>query len=286
MKVNPLYENLDTTFVDLDALVHYLRRRKFVGRIGITYTGYDAVVIYTPEGKLRVNEHDKISGFRSEGELAFKRILERTKQDGGLISVFRDAGQSIAPALEVPRVSRAASQPSFAEKPLNGNGSGRTSSNGSVVRLPDFPFLMANEVEEKARQARIASVEFETLIKLTSEMLNTVDQALGKADLNFQAAFAKACGEISGDYPFMDPVRRDFKYSEGKVKVDSEQDPEVLVSGVGEALRRIFARLNSTPRFGKVYRYAAQRLRALGREHRELYKKYHLDTQIESVLAA
>ena len=287
MNDTPLYENLDTAFVDLDALVRYVRRRNFVGKISVTYTGYAAEILFTPEGKLRVSEHDKISGVHADGKSAFSRILERCKVAGGIVSVSQELGEMIGPINETqpPHGSIVANGDDALSPKKNGKSQLAKADNGEA-KLPEFPFALSNEVAGKARKAREKGVEFDMLVKLTSELLGAVDQSLAKADLHFQAAFAKACGEISDDFPFMDPARKEFEYSDGTVRVHVDQDPQALVSGVGEALRRIFARLNSTPRLGKVHRFAAQRVRALGRQRRDLYEKYDLMPQIEIVLQA
>lgn len=286
MNDTPLYENLDTAFVDLDALVRYVRRRNFVGKISVTYTGYAAEILFTPEGKLRVSEHDKISGVHADGKSAFSRILERCKVAGGIVSVSQELGEKLDGTNDAlpPPVSFVANAAALSPK-KNGKSRPAKAGNGEV-KLSEFPSTLSDEVAGKARQAREKGVEFDMLVKLTSELLGEVDQSLAKADLHFQAAFAKACGEISDDFPFMDPARKEFEYSDGTVRVHVDQDPQALVSGVGEALRRIFARLNSTPRLGKVHRFAAQRVRALGRERRDLYEKYDLLPQIEIVLQA
>jgi hypothetical protein len=70
MKDRPFFENLDTSFVDLEALVLYLRRRKFAGTIEVKFTGYDGEITFTAEGKLRVKESDNVAGKMADGEKA------------------------------------------------------------------------------------------------------------------------------------------------------------------------------------------------------------------------
>ena len=70
MNNRPIHENLDTSYVNLSALVRYLRRRQFVGNIRIELSGYEADITLTATNEMRVREHDRIAGRVSEGEEA------------------------------------------------------------------------------------------------------------------------------------------------------------------------------------------------------------------------
>ena len=61
MKNRPLHENLDTSFVNLSALVKYLRRRLFIGQIRIEMNGYEADIYLTAENQLKVRDYDHIA---------------------------------------------------------------------------------------------------------------------------------------------------------------------------------------------------------------------------------
>ena len=89
MNKHPIHENLDTSFVNLSALIKYLRRRQFVGSVNIRLNGYKASVRLKKDNKLEVNEHDQISGKVSVGEEALQRLLARSKEPGGTINVYQ-----------------------------------------------------------------------------------------------------------------------------------------------------------------------------------------------------
>lgn len=89
MNNRPLYENLDTAFVNLSALVKYLRHREFNGRIRVELNSYEAEIILFEQNKIGVREHDKISGRIAEGEEAFQRLLIRAREAGGTIHVYQ-----------------------------------------------------------------------------------------------------------------------------------------------------------------------------------------------------
>ena len=88
MNKRPLYENLDTSFVNLSALVKYLRHREFVGSIRVELNNYEADIVLYEQNKIGVREHDRISGRISEGEEAFQRLLIRAREAGGTIHVY------------------------------------------------------------------------------------------------------------------------------------------------------------------------------------------------------
>ena len=70
MNNRPLYENLDTAFVNLSALVKYLRHREFIGQVRVELNNYEADIVLLEGNKIKVREHDKISGRIAEGEEA------------------------------------------------------------------------------------------------------------------------------------------------------------------------------------------------------------------------
>ncbi len=102
MKNRPVHENLDTSYVNLSALVRYLRRRQFVGNIRIELSGYEAEIALTANDEMRVREHDRIAGRISEGEEALQRLLIRAREPGGIINVYQvvEETEKIAPTIE------------------------------------------------------------------------------------------------------------------------------------------------------------------------------------------
>jgi hypothetical protein len=94
MKNLPIYENLDTSFVNLSALARYLRRRQFAGNIRVELSGYEADITLTAAGEMRVREHDRVAGRVSEGDEALQRLLIRAREQGGIINVYQAVEKS------------------------------------------------------------------------------------------------------------------------------------------------------------------------------------------------
>lgn len=303
MKDRPFLENLDTSFVNLDALVGYLRRRKFVGSIRIEFTAYEGEIVFTPDGRLRVNECDRVAGLVTDAEKAFNRIMARAKEPGGRIDVvqsFHDTPQNKKSTVaDIEKIA--------AIKPLVTNGHGKLrGDNGNshhgradavnvAEQSPEaprpnakpfaaFPYELTNNFEEKARAIRAPLNEFDLMVDVASELLVTIDGALERAGLDFSAAFEKACVDLSGEYPFLDPKKRLFSYRSGVVYLARETDLQLLPDGLGAALARIFDRLRTSPKFGKVYRFTVQKVRFLMQIRKDPFDLLMLTPSVERAL--
>jgi hypothetical protein len=322
MKNRPIHENLDTAFVNLSALVRYLRRRQFDGSIRVELSGYEADITLTADNQIKVREYDQIAGRIAEGEEALQRILIRAREPGGIVHVYQNMPAEAAkperqakaakpeeiepkttgkpaPAQAAPAIPAGNS---FTVKPAaNGNGNGNGHSKKAlpaepvnpveadtkpVTKLPDFPFELSNRVEEKAKQAQLPAADWQTLLNLTAELLRTVDNALANADLDFTAAFQKACGEIASDYPFFDPRSNTFSYSSGKVKITEQVSPKLFVAGINGSLRRIFDKLSGNKKFADIHRYTVQKISGLIENRKPLYDKYFITPQLEKIIGA
>jgi hypothetical protein len=327
MKNRPIHENLDTAFVNLSALVRYLRRRQFDGSIRVELSGYEADITLTADNQIKVREYDQIAGRIAEGEEALQRILIRAREPGGIVHVYQNMPaeaakpenpakaakpEKPAEAAKLEKIEpKTAGKPapaqtapaipagnSFTVKPAaNGNGNGHSkkvlpgepvqpaeADTKPVTKLPDFPFELSNRVEEKAKQAQLPAADWQTLLNLTAELLRTVDNALANADLDFTAAFQKACGEISADYPFFDPRSNTFSYSSGKVKITEQVSPKLFVAGINGSLRRIFDKLAGNEKFADIHRYTVQKISGLIENRKPLYDKYFITPQLEKII--
>lgn len=301
MKNRPIHENLDTSFVNLPALIKYLRRRQFVGRVRIELSGYEADIHLTAENQLRVREYDQIAGRVAEGEEALQRILIRSREPGGIINVYQTIGEP-APLFEKKEVAAEEKNVISEIKIINGNGNGNGKpkteflANGNAPQiqlppkeenqvtqkpsLPNLPFEFTNKVEAKAKQQTLSAEEQTLLFNLTGELLGTIDHSLAMAKLNFPTAFQKACKEISGDYPFL----ISFEYHKGKITLAEPPNAKIFVVGILEVLRRILDKLGANPKFGEVYRYTTQRILALIHQRKPYYEKFSITPMLQKIL--
>jgi hypothetical protein len=202
MNFRPVHQNLDTSFVNLSALIKYLRRRQFAGIIRVRLNNYEAEIHITDENQLNVREQDHLSGRVAEGEEALQRILIRSREPGGTVNVFqkvngkvseensaiKDANKSkivsekpriiereqvqansheIKPVAETT-VKIPPTKPVLIDQPEIPKI--ETTAQKTDVSLPDFPFRLSNNVEAKAKQTKITSEQFQTQVKLFAEI--------------------------------------------------------------------------------------------------------------------
>src|SRR5438067_3085751 len=95
-KSRVLYENLDTSFVNLWDLLRHLSRQKFVGRVHVEMDDYEADVFLTGSNTPLVREIDRAAGTDVLEEAAMHRLVLRARESAGTISVFEGADEAVA----------------------------------------------------------------------------------------------------------------------------------------------------------------------------------------------
>lgn len=316
MKNHPIHKNLDTSFVNVSALVRYLRRRQFVGNVRIELSGYEAEIFLGEGNALRVREHDRIAGRVAEGEEALQRILIRSREPGGIVNVFQTLAEEefieeiVAEKLE--KVVEKVANPFENIKPSSVLTASAPNGNAQIVApkleveeviapkievkkvvaenpkpkisLPNLPFEFTNKVEAKAKQTTLSANDWELLLNLTSELLATIDKTLATAKLDFSAAFLKARTEISDDYPFINPSAKIFEYQDGKISMREQPSAKLFTASILEALRRMLEKLGTNPKFTDVHRAATQKILMLVHHRRAFYDKFSMTKPLEKFL--
>jgi len=310
MKNRPIHENLDTSFVNLPALVRYLRRRQFAGNIRVELSDYEADIALTAAGEMRVREHDRIAGRISEGEEALQRLLIRAREPGGIINVYQAVEES-ATAIEEPMpvvekiieklpvaVETKQAVVSVTAKPPHQNNNSKIAEAGSFAKVesltlgnftpgpkpPEFPFEFSNNYEAKAKQPNLPTQDWQMILNLTAELLDTIDKSLAEANLEFAAAFEKARAEISGDYPFLNPAADIFDYKNGKIIVRQQINAKLFTTSINETVRRILEKLGRNPKFANVYLITTHRILALIEKRKPLYDKFSITPQLANII--
>jgi hypothetical protein len=176
MKIRPLYKNLDTGFVNLSALLRYLRQKGFVGLVRVDINEYRAEISFDEARKVRMREFVNGTGLAAEGSGALQRLLVTARAEGGVINVYEamrpvteeiqlddilDLDQSIAvknktepkqPELKRDAKPSAPKIPKPAEKIFsssfpNGNGNGNgNNGNGNGTHYGDISSTVEPEV--------------------------------------------------------------------------------------------------------------------------------------------
>ncbi|HEV2704408.1 MAG TPA: hypothetical protein VGV59_00710 [Pyrinomonadaceae bacterium] len=203
----PLYENLDTAYVRLAALVRYLEGRSFTGVVRVELEEYGGEIVLRAGEQTTAREVNHLTGATTEGEAALQRLFVRAGEPGGLISVYEGEAEASATASAARRADRAM-------------GEDETDAD-----------LTPEELERRE------------LLRLSGELIECVERAVLVAGGDFAAALHAARLSLTEDFPFLDPLTRRFEYEEGVVRLDARPSARLYVSGINEALRRVVERV-------------------------------------------
>jgi hypothetical protein len=170
MKNHPIHENLDTSFVNLAALMRYLRGRGFIGSVRLVHGGYEAeITLLGEENQLKVREHDRIAGRIAEGEEALQRLLIRAREPGGTINVYQSIAEPQTAQPEVRATAKTTNVKPFVQKEISRQTppqppSATTTANGAAKRNENkfeapnkFDVMMPPRVKETGAAAAAAA---------------------------------------------------------------------------------------------------------------------------------
>ena len=267
----PIHKNLNTSFVNLAALVRYLRSLQFVGTIHIELSSYEADIEFTTANTMRACEHDHIAGRISHGEHALQRILIRAKDPGGLIHVYQETEEDAGRKVYVDKAIVAGA-------------------NLMAVGTTDTPVRNFGKKAVHSRPDLTGGADLDApenwteVLSLVSELLKTVDESLSKSNVNFPDAFRNACGFVSNEHPFLDPDSDVFSYADGFIGVRQRLATGDLASGIIVALGRIMERLREDAYFGNVYHLTMHRIRVLANRRKVQFDKYMITNQLQRVI--
>src|SRR3981081_4412125 len=95
-KSRVVHENLDTTFVNLWALLRNLSQRGFIGRVRVELKDYTADVFMTGSSTPLVHEIDRAAGSDTLEEAALHRLALRGRATPGTIPVSEGGDETVA----------------------------------------------------------------------------------------------------------------------------------------------------------------------------------------------
>lgn len=264
MNKQPIHQNLNTSFVNVAALVRYLRRLGFVGSVRIELSSYEADIVFTGSKSIRAREYDHIAGRISHGEHALKRILIRAKEPHGRIHVYKSVGASAGHD----------DGPVFVDKSIITNAREMAASGGgTTTKEQNYEFTMSRGEGENA-----------LVLAALSEFLREIDKGLAKGKLSFSAAFRNACDEIAADYPFLKRARGTTIYRDGEIHLTEAADAGRVAEAIFKALHPIFSRLRSERKYDELRRLLTEKLRESTIERRTEYVRLGLMPLIEALL--
>ena len=262
MKKEPIHQNLSTSFVNVAALVNYLRGLQFVGSIRIELSSYEADIIFSSSRKITAREYDHIAGRISHGEHALQRILIRAKEPHGRIHVYR-AGHGYA----------GGDEPVFIDKAIITNAREMAASLGGTRSRGAGFDVFSSERENSS------------LLGALSDLLRIVDESLAVGKLSFPAAFRIACDRVAHAFPFMQNANGALAYKDGEIVLNVEVDSDDITAAVFAALRPIFKRLRQHAKYSELLRISSDRLREISTARSSEFVRLGLMRHIEALLA-
>jgi hypothetical protein len=250
-KSRPVHENLDTTYVSVAALVRYLQQREFQGWVHVELDEYDADVFLNGGNPPRARETDHAKARTDEGEAALQRLLVRAREPGGLVSVFEGERESVS--------SEETAQASVA-----------------------IASAAARE-ELTGREASPEELEWHDLVRLSGELIATVERAALSAGADFHGLFRTVRLGLADDYSFLDPGSGRFEYGNGAAQLHARPSPKAFVAGIGEALRGVVNKISAGPRAESVRERVALELAVLARRRQSQLAKFKFTPQLDRI---
>ncbi len=247
-----VHRNLDTAYVNLAALLRYLKQREFTGRVHVQLVEYEADVYLHAGDAPRVREIDLSNGREAEGEEALQRLLVRSIEPGGLVSVYasEEAQQS------------------------NGAHHAVALSGGWIEFGEDAD---AADLSPEAK-------EWQDLLRVSGELIAAIERAALSTGADFEELFRLTRLELSDDYSFLDPLTERFEYlSGGIVRLHARPSPDAYVSSVCECLRRIAGKISADERGGRVRERVALELAVLARRRQSQLARFKLIQQFDRI---
>lgn len=279
MSKYPIHKNLNTSFVNLSALVRHLRSLQFVGTVQIELSSYEADIEFGEDGSITACEQDHIAGRLSFGDDALRRIMIRAKEAGGVVNVYKSDDEQKSDGVFVDEMianrARRMAAPSADKAQIEDRMEDYFTRN-AIAELP---------ISRPTRNFDADSVENWTeLIGLVSELMQTVDESLSKSGVNFADIFRNACGFISFEHPFLDPDTDIFSYGDGYISLRQKIASHDLISGVTAALARIMERLQEDPYFGNVCHLTMHRIRVLANRRQNQFERFGIRRELQKII--
>ena len=277
-KSRVVYENLDTSFVNLWALLRSLSQRGFIGRVRVELKNYTADVFMTGSNTPLVREIDRTAGTDTLEAGTLHRLVLRAREAPGTISVFEGAaeavaGQSTASGTGVPPVNKAQDARATTQA---------EAASGSESELPTSPTPAVAE-PLVGDDTPMDEIEWNAVVKASGELVGGVERAMTSVDADFSSLFGAARLELADDYTFLDPMSNGFAYSNSVVTLNGDPPANSYVAGLSEALRRVVDSVAIGDRARRVRERVALELFSVARKRNEILARSGFRAQLDRI---
>lgn len=282
-----LYENLDTSFVNLWALLRYLIQRGIVGRVHVQLEDYTADVFLTGSSTPMVHEIDHATGRESLEEAALHRLVVRAREPGGAITVYEGADEALAGGVSTTPMAlkSEAAQPSAPAYAPTAPTAPITPIN--LPAEPPAPVLESAGSRILAAFARESAQkgggDWADLVEISGQLIAAVERAATDVGADFASIFKTVQLELADDYTFLDPSMNRFDYANSSVRITAKPGAGPYVAAISESLRRVVDKIANGERAGRIRERVALDLAMLARKRREALTRFNLDMQLDRI---
>ncbi|HEY6045173.1 MAG TPA: hypothetical protein VIU65_01140 [Pyrinomonadaceae bacterium] len=281
-----LYENLDTSFVNLWGLLRYLSQRSFIGRVHVKLENYSADVFLKGAETPMVHEVDGAAGSDVIEEAALHRLVLRVRESPGSITVFEGEREAALPERAVAEKPDLESDAAEEETVASVSGPALSEAPAAAASLE----LMSPTVAEVEAAGTIrpesepaTEGEWHDVVRISGELIAGIDQVATATGADFGALFRETRIELADDYTFLDPMSSQFDYANSSVTVNAARPLNSYVAGVAEALRRIVDRIASGERARRTRERVALELSRVARKNEEALARSGFKAQLDRI---
>ena len=275
-----LYENLDTSFVNVWALLRYLTQRSFVGRVHVELENYSADVFVNGSEMPLVHEIDRDAGTDVVEEAALHRLVLRVRESSGSINVYEGVSESIPPQTE----SAMEFSPLADEiTSVAASDAATPEAGGSSAGKDEEETVVATDTETVVRPANDG--EWSETMHISGELIAGVERAATSLGADFASLFRETRISLADDYAFLDPMTGQMRYENSSVSMNGESQPQGYVAGVSEALRRVIDQIATGERERRTRERIALELARVARKHSEALARSGFSEQLDRIVA-
>ena len=291
-KTTPLYQNLDTTFVNIWSLLRSLTERGFAGRVRVELPEYSADVFMNGSGTPMVHEIDRAAGTDILEEGALHRLVLRARETPGTITVFEGLHEAqpsktvvkeetTAQVVEAPTKEAIAILVAEEENTIVAEdklSAPRPSPRSDSFQIPD-----RSEVPNEDLYPTGSYNDWPLILAASGELIAAVERAVNAAGENFGNLFNRVRLQLADDYSFLDPMSRAFDYANGVASLNVELPVSVYTSGLSEALRRSVDRVAVGDRTRRVRERVALEILAVARKQGQVFERSGFQSQLDRI---
>jgi hypothetical protein len=295
-QTKPLYENLDTRFVNLWSLLRNLSEKGFVGRVRVDLEDYSADVFMTGSSTPLVREIDRAAGTESLEEAGLHRLVLRVRETPGTINVFEGPDEAAAPSIksEAPEVTTPAANVA-APLIVSASDEDTVIATGTRPHSADTEAdIVANlsaptdhpeshETESEDLYPTGSYRDWPAILAASGDLIGAIERGVNATGEDFDSLFRVVRLELTDDYTFLDPMASTFKYSKGIASLNAEIPVTDYVSGLSLALRRAVDQVAVGGRARRVRERIAVEMSAVARKHSDPLERSGFQSQLDRI---